>query len=287
MIDVIEEILKSSVRHRLKVNQIDLSTCTQSTGDNGLDSCYGLIFLLPLDADGARPSEQLCDIATDVCYLLGDTGKQRIPLAVVGSMSLFYIAVSEFKVAHPEDFIMVNVLIHCIKAGNIHQTNDKKEPASAVLHDGVVLVSLVRLGVILLHIGRALAAADTYKDILYFFVLFLADQLPRFISASHHSKQLGIKHDHMFTGVTDDTVDALDAKFPNEQWARSIGIAVVGEDGVEAAINGGGAQQRWGGGAEGEDYYCRPLLFYCTGTGRQHWGNMRILTGSSKVPNVK
>jgi hypothetical protein len=178
VINVIEEILKSSIGHQLKVNQIDLSTCTESTGDDRLDSWYGLIFLLPLDADGARPGEQLRDIATDVCYLLRDTGKQCIPLAVVGSMSLFYIAVSEFKVAHPEDFIMVNVLIHHIKAGNIHRTNDKKEPASAVLHDGVVLVPLVHLGVILLHIGRVLAAADTYKGILYFFLLFLADQLP-------------------------------------------------------------------------------------------------------------
>jgi hypothetical protein len=50
-----------------------------------------------------------------------------------------------------------------------------------------------------------------------------------------------MKHDHTFTGVTNDTVNALDAKFPNKQWARSIRIAIVGGDGVKAAIVGGGS----------------------------------------------
>jgi hypothetical protein len=82
---------------------------------------------------------------------------------------------------------------------------------------------------------------------------------------------LGVKHNHVFTHGTGNTLNALDGTSFNKQWARCIRVANVGEDGTGVAIVGGGQKQRGGGGGR-ENNYCRPLLFDCTGTGWWRWG---------------
>ncbi len=161
VIDVIEEILKSSIGRQLEVNQMDLSACIKSAGDNWLDSRDRLVTLLPLDADGTRLHEQLRNISTNICNLLGDRTKQCIPLAVIRSMCIFYIVIHDFDVRHLVYVIVVNILIEGIEAGNIHWTNDKKKPASTVFRKCVALGPLVSLRVYLLYICRMLAVADT------------------------------------------------------------------------------------------------------------------------------
>ncbi len=161
VIKIIEEILKSSIGHRLEVDQIDLSACSEAAGDNWLDSRDGLVALLPLDADGAGVREQLRNIATNVCNLLRDATKQCIPLAVIRSVCIFYIAISNFKVGHLVYVVVVNILVEGLKAGNIRRTNNKKKPISTVFHECVALGPLVSLRVYLLYICRTLAVADT------------------------------------------------------------------------------------------------------------------------------
>ncbi len=56
---------------------------------------------------------------------------------------------------------------------------------------------------------------------------------------AHHPKYFSVKHNHVFTHGTGDTLNALDGTSSNKQWAGSIRVAIVGEDGAGVAIVGG------------------------------------------------
>ena len=60
---------------------------------------------------------------------------------------------------------------------------------------------------------------------------------------------LGVKHNHVFTHGTGDTLNALDGTSSNKQWAGCIRVAIVGEDGAGVAIVGGVGHE---GGEEGD-----------------------------------
>ena len=83
MIDVVEEVHKCAVGHTLKVDNVDLSTNTQSAGDDWMDAGCTLLPSLHENTMRANVREQLAQIPWNVAVHLADTAIKGLPLAVI------------------------------------------------------------------------------------------------------------------------------------------------------------------------------------------------------------
>ena len=91
MINVVQEILEFTVRHTLKIDQIDLTPNTKSISDDVLNSCNWLLCLHHGNASRAAIREQLAQLTGDVTVSILCPLCKGIALAVIALVDLVQI----------------------------------------------------------------------------------------------------------------------------------------------------------------------------------------------------
>jgi hypothetical protein len=125
MVKIAKEESEVPIRHRLKVDEIYLTTRPKAVGHNGLDAGRGLLTNFRLDADGAGLHEELGAITTNVVDLLAYATKQGITLTVVRAMMVFDVGVSSLEITDMADCVNVSVLAEGLELHDVFWMHDR------------------------------------------------------------------------------------------------------------------------------------------------------------------
>jgi hypothetical protein len=111
VVNIIEEKAERSIRHALKIYQVNLTSRSKTMRDDGLQPCDWSITQLSLYADGAQDREHFTENVANIVYLFANWSIQYSPLRVIFPVRPSDIIESMLKICYPLHKVDVNCLL--------------------------------------------------------------------------------------------------------------------------------------------------------------------------------